>query len=101
MRVGSGCLRGPARGMIGGMGGMNDRKQLIRPIEGRMIAGVCAGIGDYFGIDANIVRLVFAMLTIFSIGVGALVYLVAWAVVPEEGEKTSIAENYLNKTKKS
>ena len=76
-------------------------KQLIRPREGRMVAGVCAGIGDYLGVDANIVRLVFAALTIFSIGAGALVYLVAWVVVPEEGEEKSIAENYMNKSKKS
>ena len=65
-----------------------------------MVAGVCAGIGEYVGIDANIVRLVFAVLTIFSVGLGALVYLVAWIVVPEEGVKQSIAENYLNKNKK-
>jgi len=82
------------------MDGMNERKQLVRPRDGRMIAGVCAGIGEYLGIDANIIRLVFAVLTIFSVGLGALVYLVAWAVVPEEGEKQSIAEGYLNKTKK-
>jgi phage shock protein C len=82
------------------MDGMSDRKQLYRPREGRMVAGVCAGIGEYFGIDANIVRLVFAVLTIFSAGAGALVYLIAWIVLPEEGEKQSIAENYLNKTKK-
>ena len=100
MRRGSGCLCGPGQGMIGGMDGMSDRKQLIRPREGRMVAGVCAGIGEYFGIDANIVRLVFAVLTIFSVGAGALVYLIAWIVLPEEGEKQSIAENYLNKTKK-
>ena len=80
---------------------MSERKQLVRPRDGRMVAGVCAGIGDYLGIDANIIRLVFAVLTIFSVGAGALVYLVAWAVVPEEGEKQSIAEGYLNKTKKS
>lgn len=76
---------------------MDGRKQLIRPRSGRMIAGVCAGIGEYFGVDPNIVRVVFAALTIFSIGAGALVYVVAWAVVPEEGEKQSIAEGYLNK----
>jgi phage shock protein PspC (stress-responsive transcriptional regulator) len=79
------------------MNGMDGRKQLIRPRSGRMIAGVCAGIGEYFGVDPNIVRVVFAALTIFSIGAGALVYVVAWAVVPEEGEKQSIAEGYLNK----
>lgn len=78
---------------------MDGRKQLIRPREGRMVAGVCAGIGDYFGVDATLVRVVFAALTIFSIGAGALVYVIAWAVVPEEGEKHSIAEGYINKKK--
>ena len=62
-----------------------------------MIAGVCAGIGEYFGVDPNVVRIAFAALTIFSVGAGALVYLVAWAILPEEGEKSSIAENYFNK----
>jgi phage shock protein PspC (stress-responsive transcriptional regulator) len=83
--------------MIGVMDGMDGRKQLTRPRSGRMIAGVCAGIADYFGVDANIVRVLFAALTIFSVGAGALVYVVAWAVVPEEGEKQSIAENYFTK----
>ena len=78
---------------------MSDQKQLVRPREGRMIAGVCAGIGQFFGIDANIVRIIFAVLTIFSAGAAALIYLVAWVVVPEDGEKSSIAENYLNKKK--
>jgi len=95
----------PAPGLYGprptghdrSMNGFNGHKQLIRPREGRLIAGVCAGNGDYFGIDANVIRIVFAALTIFSVGVGALVYLVAWAVLPEEGEKSSIAENYINK----
>jgi phage shock protein C len=66
-----------------------------------MVAGVCAGIGDYLGLDANVVRVLFAALTIFSLGAAALVYVVAWAVVPEEGEGKSIVENYLNKDKKS
>jgi phage shock protein PspC (stress-responsive transcriptional regulator) len=88
------------RGMIEGMNGANERKVLIRPHQGRMVAGVCAGIGDYFGVDANIIRVVFAVLTVFSLGAAALVYVVAWAVVPEEGESKSIAESYLDKTKK-
>ena len=81
------------------MNGANGHKQLVRPLEGRMIAGVCAGIGEYLGVDPNVVRLVFAALTIFSAGAGALVYLVAWAVLPEEGEKSSIAENFFSKKK--
>jgi phage shock protein PspC (stress-responsive transcriptional regulator) len=82
------------------MDGMSDHKQLARAREGRMVAGVCAGIGQFFGIDANIIRVVFAALTIFTGGAGVLVYLAAWAVVPEEGEKTSIAETYLSKKRR-
>jgi phage shock protein PspC (stress-responsive transcriptional regulator) len=82
------------------MNDANGSKRLIRPQQGRMVAGVCAGLGDYFGVDANIVRLVFAGLTIFG-GAGALVYLVAWLVVPEEGEEKSIADSYLNKKRDS
>jgi phage shock protein PspC (stress-responsive transcriptional regulator) len=79
------------------MNGTSGQKQLIRPKQGRMVAGVCAGLGQFFGIDANIVRIVFAALTVFSAGAAALVYLIAWVVVPEEGEGGSIAENYFNK----
>lgn len=79
------------------MNGENGHKQLIRARTGRMVAGVCAGLGEYFSIDPNIVRILFVALTIFSIGAGALIYVAAWAVVPEEGEKGSIAENYINK----
>jgi phage shock protein C len=82
------------------MNGGTEHKQFIRPRKGRMVAGVCAGIGSYFGIDATIVRVVFAALTIFSVGAGALVYVVAWAVVPEEGETESIAESYINRKRK-
>jgi phage shock protein PspC (stress-responsive transcriptional regulator) len=64
-----------------------------------MVAGVCAGIGDYLGVDATVVRVVIAALTIFSVGMGALVYLVAWAVIPEEGEPKSIVETMLDKTR--
>src|SRR5690242_7332612 len=96
-----GCLGGHRQGHDRSMNGANGHKQLIRPREGRMIAGVCAGIGNYFGIDANVVRIIFAALTIFTAGAGALVYLIAWAVLPEEGEKSSIVENYLNKKKSS
>jgi len=76
---------------------MNGDKKLVRPREGRMIAGVCAGIGQFFGIDANLVRIVFAVVTVFSAGAAALVYLAGWVIIPEEGESGSIAENYFNK----
>jgi phage shock protein PspC (stress-responsive transcriptional regulator) len=76
--------------------GASGTKRLYRRRDGRLVAGVCAGVADYFGIDVTLVRLAFAVFTIFW-GLGALLYLVAWAVIPEEGQKTSIVENVINK----
>jgi signal transduction histidine kinase/phage shock protein PspC (stress-responsive transcriptional regulator) len=58
------------------------RSEFSRPIEGRMIAGVAAGIADALAIDRNVVRCGFVVLTIAS-GLGIVCYLVAWAVMPE------------------
>jgi len=50
-----------------------------------MVAGVLAGIGNYFDIDPTIVRIVYVVLSIASIGVlGLIAYLIMWAVIPEE-----------------
>jgi phage shock protein C len=59
-------------------------KTLTRSTSNRMLAGVCAGLGDYLGIDPTIVRLltVLAFFTGFS-GI-VLVYLVMAIVVPEQ-----------------
>jgi phage shock protein PspC (stress-responsive transcriptional regulator) len=62
---------------------------LVRPRDGRMVAGVCAGLAAHFGIDVNRVRLGFAAFTIFW-GVGALIYLIAWAVIPEPDGKSIV-----------
>lgn len=53
----------------------------VRPREGRMIAGVCAGIAMYYGWDVAIVRLVVA-LAILLCGVPVVAYLIAWVVMP-------------------
>jgi phage shock protein PspC (stress-responsive transcriptional regulator) len=78
--------------------GLAPAKKLYRRREGRVVAGVCAGLSAYFGIDANLVRLGFAVFAVFW-GLGALIYLIAWAVIPEEGEDSSIVENLVNKTR--
>lgn len=71
-------------------------KRLYRSREGRIVAGVCAGLAEYLGIDVNLVRLIFAVLTIFG-GIGVLLYLVAWLIIPEQGEPTSIVESLVGK----
>jgi phage shock protein PspC (stress-responsive transcriptional regulator) len=60
------------------------------------VAGVCSGLGEYFKVDPNIVRLAFAVLTVFG-GFGVLLYLIAWVILPEEDQDTSIAESWVNK----
>ena len=75
-------------------------KTLERKRQGRLLAGVCAGLGSYFGIDYTLVRLIFVVASFFG-GAGALVYVVAWAVVPEEGESESILEGMINKKRPS
>lgn len=56
-------------------------KRLYRNKKNAKLAGVCAGLGDYFDIDPVIVRLVF-VLTIFW-GAGIFAYIIAWIIVPE------------------
>jgi len=72
-------------------------KRLERPLKGRMVAGVAAGLGEYFGIDPTIVRVVFAAVTLLA-GVGVLIYLAGWLLIPEQGEQASIAERIMSKT---
>ncbi len=81
------------------MSNVNGSKTLVRTRDGRILAGVCSGLGEYFGIDANLIRVIVAVVTVFTGGFGALAYLAAWVVVPEEGEKASIAENLVNKNR--
>jgi len=49
----------------------------------KMIAGVCAGIAEYFGWDVTLFRVVFVLVSILSVAFpGILVYLVLWVVMP-------------------
>ena len=57
---------------------------LVRPIAGRKIAGVCQGIANQFGWDVTLVRVVTALLGIFTFPIAVLVYLLMWLIVPEE-----------------
>jgi phage shock protein C len=58
------------------------RKRLVRSTNDRKIAGVCAGLADYFDIDPIIVRVLW-VLAFFCAGTGLLAYIILWIVVPE------------------
>jgi phage shock protein C len=56
---------------------------LVRPREGRIIAGVCAGLARRFGWNVAVVRLL-AVLSIVLPGSQLVIYLICWAVIPSE-----------------
>jgi phage shock protein C len=61
---------------------MSDGKRLTRS-RNKMIAGVCAGIAEYFGWETTLFRVVFVVVSILSVAFpGILVYLVLWVVMP-------------------
>lgn len=59
-------------------------KKLIRSKTNRKLCGVCGGIAAYLGIDATVVRLIWALITLFSAGLGLIGYLVAALIIPDE-----------------
>lgn len=61
------------------------KTKLYRSQTDSMIGGVCGGLGQYLGIDSTIVRLFFVLLVLGN-GVGVLIYLVLWLIVPREGQ---------------
>ena len=63
---------------------MNDVKNLTRSKSNRMIAGVCAGLGDYLNIDPTVIRLVFVLGFFTFNGAMLLVYLIMAIVTPEQ-----------------
>jgi phage shock protein PspC (stress-responsive transcriptional regulator) len=56
--------------------------KMFRSSKNRVLAGVCAGVADFFGLDVKLVRVAWLIALLFA-GVGALLYLILWFVVPE------------------
>ena len=56
--------------------------KLYRSSQNKMLAGVCAGVADFFGLDIKLVRLVWLIALLF--GAGAILYIILWIVVPEK-----------------
>ncbi len=55
----------------------------LKKSNNRKICGVCGGIADYFGIDPSIVRLAVVILSLFSVGTGIVIYIIAALIMPE------------------
>ena len=73
-------------------GKINENKRLYRDGDNEILGGVAYGLGNYFGIDPAIVRVLF-ILSIFIGGFGILAYLILWVSIPEAktvGEKMNM-----------
>src|SRR4029453_14382794 len=89
----SGSVSGPSPRYLGPVrthrGGMTQPtvapyKQLRRPLDDRIVAGVRGGVGRYFGVDPVLIRVAFAVAIVLTWGTAALAYPIMWFLMPEE-----------------
>ena len=67
---------------------MDNPKKLTRPRQDRKMAGVCAGLANYLGLDPTVVRVIYAILSLCTaIVTGLIVYLILMLVIPEDPTK--------------
>ena len=59
-------------------------KRLYRCRHDKVLGGVCAGIAEYLHVDPVLVRLLWVVFTLISMGLGIVAYIIAWIIVPEE-----------------
>ncbi|GAB3080901.1 PspC domain-containing protein [Micromonospora schwarzwaldensis] len=83
-----------------GAAGFTTRYGLVRPREGRYLAGVCAAIGRATNTDPVLWRVLLAVLGFFG-GIGILVYVAAWLIIPGEGDTASPVESMLGRGRSS
>jgi phage shock protein PspC (stress-responsive transcriptional regulator) len=69
-------------------------RALRRPTDDRMLAGVAAGIANYFDVDVTAIRVAFAVLALVG-GAGVAIYVAGWLLMPEEGSDESIASEFI------
>jgi phage shock protein C len=60
---------------------MQSRKRLVRSTNDKKIAGVAAGLADYFDLDPTIIRLVWLLAILFA-GTGLIAYIILWIALP-------------------
>jgi len=61
----------------------DDIKKLHRSRTNRMIAGICGGLGEMYSIDPTLIRLIVALIGLFTAGTAILVYALGWIIIPE------------------
>ena len=73
--------------------------QLSRSRSNRILGGVAGGIAAYTGLDSGLVRLITAAVVLFT-GIGAVIYILAWILLPEEGGSSAALDSIIGAFKK-
>lgn len=72
-------------------------RKLTRSRDNRWLAGVCGGLAEYFNVDPALFRILFVVLAMT--GAGIPIYLLAWLIIPAEGESESIGDSLVRKAR--
>jgi phage shock protein PspC (stress-responsive transcriptional regulator) len=62
---------------------MTTQKRLERSIDDKWIGGVCGGLAEYTGVDANLIRILVVLATVLGFGSLIVAYVVAWLLMPQ------------------
>ena len=66
-------------------------KKLYRSLSDKKLAGVCGGIAEYFGLDSTLVRVGWAVVSLFA-GAGVLAYIACALIIPEKPENPNVVD---------
>lgn len=70
------------------------RQGLVRPVDDRMIGGVCAGLGRRLGLPPTVARILFVVLLMVLPGSQILIYPVLWFLMPSENSPAAVQGSY-------
>ena len=65
-------------------------KKLYRSVSDKKLAGVCGGIAEYFGLDSTLIRVGWAIVSLF--GPGVLAYIACALIIPEKPENPNVVD---------
>lgn len=60
------------------------KKKLYKSLTDKKVCGVCGGLAKYLSIDATLVRLIWAIVTLCTVGTGLLAYIICAVIMPDE-----------------
>ena len=66
-------------------------KRLYRSKKERILGGVCAGLGEHLDVDPTVIRLIWAVVSVLSVGTGIIIYILAWIIIPEDDSDGTVS----------